>query len=151
MGPRENCYVSCGSLLPCERLSFQTRASPAAMSSVQPNNPHPDDGCVDSTRQVYLMPTTDTPHASKNIPLALQSLFYKLQYNDASVSTKDLTRSFGWDANESFMQVSVRLSNTPLSRFSAEFRNGGGKNSWKIMGRKWLWWELGACSTTCRS
>lgn len=53
------------------------------------------------------MPTTDTPQHPNNIPLALQSLFYKLQYNDASVSTKHLTRSFGWDANESFMQVSV--------------------------------------------
>jgi hypothetical protein len=51
------------------------------------------------------MPTTDTPQASKNIPLALQSLFYNLQYNDMSVSTKNLTKSFGWDANESFMQV----------------------------------------------
>ena len=54
------------------------------------------------------MPTTDTPQASKNIPLALQSLFYNLQYNDVSVSTKNLTKSFGWDANESFMQVRVR-------------------------------------------
>lgn len=60
------------------------------------------------------MPTTEEDMPSKNIPLALQSLFYKVQYSDSSVSTKDLTRSFGWDANESFMQHDVQELNRVL-------------------------------------
>jgi ubiquitin carboxyl-terminal hydrolase 7 len=69
-------------------------------------------------RQVYMMPHSDTA-ATSNIPLALQSMFYKLQYQDSSVSTKDLTQTFGWDANESFMQHDVqvrRIDSTPSER-----------------------------------
>jgi ubiquitin carboxyl-terminal hydrolase 7 len=43
------------------------------------------------------MPTTDTEDPEKSIPLAMQRIFYKLQYSDTSVSTKQLTKSFGWD------------------------------------------------------
>ncbi|GJN10199.1 hypothetical protein PR202_ga28273 [Eleusine coracana subsp. coracana] len=49
-----------------------------------------------------------------SIPLALQSLFYKLQYNDSSVSTKELTKSFGWDMHDSFMQHDVQELNRVL-------------------------------------
>eukprot|EP00238_Polyblepharides_amylifera_P000665 CAMPEP_0196572050 /NCGR_PEP_ID=MMETSP1081-20130531/2168_1 /TAXON_ID=36882 /ORGANISM="Pyramimonas amylifera, Strain CCMP720" /LENGTH=1108 /DNA_ID=CAMNT_0041889233 /DNA_START=195 /DNA_END=3521 /DNA_ORIENTATION=- len=65
-------------------------------------------------KAVYHMPTTEEDIPSKNIPLALQSLFYKVQFNDLSVATKDLTRSFGWDANESFMQHDVQELNRVL-------------------------------------
>mmetsp|Transcript_19656 Transcript_19656/g.42954 ORF Transcript_19656/g.42954 Transcript_19656/m.42954 type:complete len:1106 (-) Transcript_19656:700-4017(-) len=65
-------------------------------------------------KAVYHMPTTEEDVASKNIPLALQSLFYKVQFHDTSVATKDLTRSFGWDANESFMQHDVQELNRVL-------------------------------------
>lgn len=37
---------------------------------------------------VYHMPTIETDEASKSLPLALQSLFYKLQHSKAPVSTK---------------------------------------------------------------
>lgn len=46
---------------------------------------------------VYHMPTTDGEDPEKSIPLSLQRIFYKLQYSDNSVSTKQLTKSFGWD------------------------------------------------------
>ena len=46
---------------------------------------------------VYHMHTTDGEDPENSIPLSLQRIFYKLQYSDASVSTKQLTKSFGWD------------------------------------------------------
>ena len=60
------------------------------------------------------MPTTETDEAATSLAVALQSLFYKLQYSDTSVSTKDLTKSFGWDAFDSFMQHDVQELNRVL-------------------------------------
>ncbi|XP_049403180.1 ubiquitin C-terminal hydrolase 12-like [Solanum stenotomum] len=65
-------------------------------------------------KAVYHMPTTENDNPSGSIPLALQSLFYKLQYNDTSVATKELTKSFGWDTYESFMQHDVQELNRVL-------------------------------------
>ncbi|XP_042437838.1 ubiquitin C-terminal hydrolase 13-like isoform X3 [Zingiber officinale] len=65
-------------------------------------------------KAVYHMPTTDNDMPSASIPLALQSLFYKLQYNDSSVTTKELTDSFGWDSYDSFMQHDVQELNRVL-------------------------------------
>jgi CRISPR/Cas system endoribonuclease Cas6 (RAMP superfamily) len=61
------------------------------------------------------MPTTENDIPSGSIPLALQSLFYKLQYSDTSVATKELTKSFGWDTYDSFMQHDVQELNRVLS------------------------------------
>ena len=44
----------------------------------------------------------------------MQSLFYKLQYSDTSVATKELTKSFGWDTYDSFMQHDVQELNRVL-------------------------------------
>jgi hypothetical protein len=63
---------------------------------------------------VYHMPTTENDMPSGSIPLALQSLFYKLQYSDTSVATKELTKSFGWDTYDSFMQHDVQELNRVL-------------------------------------
>lgn len=63
---------------------------------------------------VYHMPTTENDMPSGSIPLALQSLFYKLQYSDSSVATKELTKSFGWDTYDSFMQHDVQELNRVL-------------------------------------
>ncbi|KAL6654058.1 hypothetical protein ACP70R_007523 [Stipagrostis hirtigluma subsp. patula] len=65
-------------------------------------------------KAVYHMPTTENDIPSGSIPLALQSLFYKLQYSDSSVATKELTKSFGWDTYESFMQHDVQELNRVL-------------------------------------
>ncbi|CAK9213983.1 unnamed protein product [Sphagnum troendelagicum] len=66
-------------------------------------------------KAVYHMPTTENDLPSNSIPLALQSLFYKIQYSDTSVATKDLTKSFGWDTYDSFMQHDVQELNRVLS------------------------------------
>ncbi|XP_061337536.1 ubiquitin C-terminal hydrolase 13-like isoform X1 [Gastrolobium bilobum] len=65
-------------------------------------------------KAVYHMPTTENDMPSGSIPLALQSLFYKLQYSESSVATKELTKSFGWDSYESFMQHDVQELNRVL-------------------------------------
>ncbi|KAI7992799.1 Ubiquitin carboxyl-terminal hydrolase 12 [Camellia lanceoleosa] len=65
-------------------------------------------------KAVYHMPTTENDMPSGSIPLALQSLFYKLQYNETSVATKELTKSFGWDTYDSFMQHDVQELNRVL-------------------------------------
>ncbi|XP_039058437.1 ubiquitin carboxyl-terminal hydrolase 12-like isoform X2 [Hibiscus syriacus] len=65
-------------------------------------------------KAVYHMPTTEIDMPVGSIPLALQRLFYKLQYNDSSVSTKELTKSFGWDTYDSFMQHDVQELNRVL-------------------------------------
>ena len=71
--------------------------------------------CSNYTLQaVYHMPTTENDMPSGSIPLALQSLFYKLQYSDTSVATKELTKSFGWDTYDSFMQHDVQELNRVL-------------------------------------
>ncbi|KAK4778356.1 hypothetical protein SAY87_018543 [Trapa incisa] len=66
-------------------------------------------------KAVYHMPTTENDMPTGSIPLALQSLFYKLQYSETSVATKELTKSFGWDTYDSFMQHDVQELNRVLS------------------------------------
>ncbi|XP_026399740.1 ubiquitin carboxyl-terminal hydrolase 13-like [Papaver somniferum] len=66
-------------------------------------------------KAVYHMPTTENDLASgSSIPLALQTLFYKLQYKKDSVGTKELTKSFGWNTHQSFMQHDVQELNRVL-------------------------------------
>ena len=65
-------------------------------------------------KAVYHMHTTDGEDPESSIPLALQRIFYKLQHSDASVSTKQLTKSFGWDTYDTFMQHDVQELNRVL-------------------------------------
>jgi hypothetical protein len=58
-------------------------------------------------KAVYKMPT-ETDDQIKSIPLALQRVFYDLQFSEKSVGTKKLTRSFGWETFDTFMQHDVQ-------------------------------------------
>lgn len=60
------------------------------------------------------MPTNENDQPADSLPLALQSLFYKLQYSRTPVSTKDLTKSFGWSTMDAFMQHDVQELNRVL-------------------------------------
>ncbi|KAL3335872.1 hypothetical protein AABB24_031873 [Solanum stoloniferum] len=60
-------------------------------------------------KAVYHMPTTEN-----DMPLALQNLFYKLQFSDDSVATRELTKSFGWDSSDVFKQHDVQELNRLL-------------------------------------
>eukprot|EP01113_Clastostelium_recurvatum_P049984 TRINITY_DN935_c0_g1_i1.p1 TRINITY_DN935_c0_g1~~TRINITY_DN935_c0_g1_i1.p1 ORF type:complete len:1154 (-),score=430.34 TRINITY_DN935_c0_g1_i1:57-3518(-) len=64
-------------------------------------------------KAVYLLPT-DQDLPTKSIPLALQRIFYRLQFGDQSVATKELTKSFGWTAVDSFTQHDVQELNRVL-------------------------------------
>eukprot|EP00201_Polytomella_parva_P013219 CAMPEP_0175052924 /NCGR_PEP_ID=MMETSP0052_2-20121109/8631_1 /TAXON_ID=51329 ORGANISM="Polytomella parva, Strain SAG 63-3" /NCGR_SAMPLE_ID=MMETSP0052_2 /ASSEMBLY_ACC=CAM_ASM_000194 /LENGTH=666 /DNA_ID=CAMNT_0016317385 /DNA_START=144 /DNA_END=2141 /DNA_ORIENTATION=+ len=65
-------------------------------------------------KAVYKMPSQEDDEPHKNLPVALQGLFFKLQYSRFPASTKDLTRSFGWSQSESFMQHDVQEFNRVL-------------------------------------
>lgn len=58
-------------------------------------------------RAVYKMPT-ESDDSSKSVALALQRVFHELQYSDRPVGTKKLTKSFGWETLDSFMQHDVQ-------------------------------------------
>ncbi|CAN6577223.1 unnamed protein product [Malus baccata var. baccata] len=67
-------------------------------------------------KAVHHMPTTENDMPSGSIPLTLQRLFYKLQYSDSIVATKELTKSFGWDTHYLFMKHDVHEFNKFLSQ-----------------------------------
>lgn len=58
-------------------------------------------------KAVYQMPT-ESDDSSKSVALALQRVFYELQFSDRPVGTKKLTKSFGWETLDSFMQHDVQ-------------------------------------------
>ncbi|CAF1194604.1 unnamed protein product [Adineta ricciae] len=58
-------------------------------------------------KAVYALPT-DHDDQSHSIPLALQKLFYDLQFSDRAVSTRRLTQSFGWDKPDEFYQHDIQ-------------------------------------------
>lgn len=63
---------------------------------------------TNSLRQsVYMMPT-EADDSSKSVALALQRVFHDLQFSNKPVGTKKLTKSFGWETLDSFMQHDVQ-------------------------------------------
>ncbi|PVF96522.1 cysteine proteinase [Serendipita vermifera] len=63
--------------------------------------------CIPYFRKtIYGIPTENaTP--TESITLALQRIFYRLQTSQKSVSTTELTKSFGWKITDSFKQQDV--------------------------------------------
>lgn len=51
---------------------------------------------------------TESDDSTKSVALALQRVFYELQFSDKPVGTKKLTKSFGWETLDSFMQHDVQ-------------------------------------------
>jgi len=58
-------------------------------------------------KAVYKMPT-QSDDSTKSVAFALQRVFYELQTTDKPVATKMLTRSFGWETLDSFIQHDVQ-------------------------------------------
>ena len=72
-------------------------------------------------KSVYKMPT-EADDSTKSVGLALQRVFNDLQFSDKAVGTKKLTKSFGWETLDSFMQHDVQVSTTViLNLFSLQF------------------------------
>ncbi|KAG0370870.1 hypothetical protein BGZ54_003296 [Gamsiella multidivaricata] len=64
-------------------------------------------------KAVFEIPTAED-EPSKSMALALQRVFYQLATSNNSVGTTELTRSFGWNSLESFMQHDVQEFNRVL-------------------------------------
>ncbi|KAI9003728.1 hypothetical protein BC832DRAFT_621755 [Gaertneriomyces semiglobifer] len=64
-------------------------------------------------KAAYAIPT-DNDEPTKSVPLALQRVFFNLQNSDDAVGTTELTKSFGWDTLDSFMQHDVQEFNRVL-------------------------------------
>ncbi|VDM54787.1 unnamed protein product [Angiostrongylus costaricensis] len=62
---------------------------------------------VATFQAVYDMPVSQDD-SENNVALAMQRVFYDLQHSDRPVGTKKLTKSFGWDSLETFMQHDVQ-------------------------------------------
>ena len=74
-------------------------------------------------RAVYQMPT-ESDDSSKSVALALQRVFYDLQFSDKPVGTKKLTKSFGWETLDSFMQHDVQeLCRVLLDNMESKMKN----------------------------
>ncbi|XP_071796700.1 ubiquitin carboxyl-terminal hydrolase 7-like [Asterias amurensis] len=74
-------------------------------------------------KAVYLMPT-ESDDSSKSVPLALQRVFYELQHTEKAVGTKKLTKSFGWETLDSFMQHDVQeLCRVLLDNIEIKMKN----------------------------
>ncbi|CEP19062.1 hypothetical protein [Parasitella parasitica] len=61
-------------------------------------------------KAVYQIPT-ENEHPKNSIALALQRLFYNLQFSNTAVSTTELSQSFGWDSYDLFMQRDIQEFN----------------------------------------
>ncbi|KAI8343131.1 hypothetical protein BC941DRAFT_410498 [Chlamydoabsidia padenii] len=64
-------------------------------------------------KAVYQIPT-ENDEPTNSVALALQRCFYNLQYEDSPIGTTELTKSFGWDSVEAFMQHDVQEFNRVL-------------------------------------
>ena len=64
-------------------------------------------------KAVFQIPT-DNDQPSKSVSLALQRLFYHLQHSDRAIDTRELTKSFGWDTLDAFMQHDIQEFNRVL-------------------------------------
>lgn len=63
---------------------------------------------------VYNIDTSAKNDAKNNVALALQRLFYNLQTSETALNTVELTKSFGWDSGDSFIQNDIQELNRLL-------------------------------------
>ena len=61
---------------------------------------------------------TESDDSAKSVALALQRVFHELQTSDKPVGTKKLTKSFGWETLDSFMQHDAQEFLRVVSIFS---------------------------------
>ena len=70
--------------------------------------------------------SSESDDASKSVAFALQRVFYELQFSDKPVGTKKLTKSFGWETLDSFMQHDIQeLSRVLLDNIESKMKGAG--------------------------
>lgn len=60
--------------------------------------------CTNALRKAVFQMPTESDDSASSVPLALQRTFFDLQCSEMAVGTEKLTRSFGWNTWDSFMQ-----------------------------------------------
>ncbi|ORX89747.1 ubiquitin carboxyl-terminal hydrolase 5 [Basidiobolus meristosporus CBS 931.73] len=70
--------------------------------------------CTNFFRKATFQIPTENDEPTKSVALALQRVFYLLQTSNSPVGTTELTKSFGWDSLDSFMQHDVQEFNRVL-------------------------------------
>ncbi|KAI8384621.1 uncharacterized protein BYT42DRAFT_493907 [Radiomyces spectabilis] len=70
--------------------------------------------CTNQFRKAVYQIPTEKDEPTKSVALALQRCFYNLQSSKLPVDTTELTKSFGWDSLEAFMQHDVQEFNRVL-------------------------------------
>lgn len=63
---------------------------------------------------VYSIDTSGNTEPTQHVGLALQRLFYNLQTSESALNTVELTKSFGWDSSDSFIQNDIQELNRLL-------------------------------------
>jgi ubiquitin carboxyl-terminal hydrolase 7 len=61
----------------------------------------------------------------ESVALALQRVFFRLQTSDRAVTTKELTKAFGWDVYETFLQQDVQVGFRMRISFLDRLKVGG--------------------------
>ncbi|CAG9464341.1 unnamed protein product [Pedinophyceae sp. YPF-701] len=71
----------------------------------------------------YQLPVGEDEQPDSSLPAAMQQLFFRLQYGSKPVSTKLLTKSFGWDSFDAFQQHDVQeLARVLMDRLEAKMK-----------------------------
>ncbi|KAL0095137.1 hypothetical protein F4703DRAFT_1766363 [Phycomyces blakesleeanus] len=70
--------------------------------------------CTNAFRKAVYQIPTENEEPTKSVALALQRCFYNLQNSNTPIGTTELTKSFGWDSLEAFMQHDVQEFNRVL-------------------------------------
>lgn len=74
-------------------------------------------------KTVYQMQILESDDRRKSVPLALQHLFYKLQYQNTSVETEDLVKALHWDFDPWFVHYDVfRMQRVLFGRVAEQYR-----------------------------
>uniref|UniRef100_A0AC35U801 Ubiquitin carboxyl-terminal hydrolase 7 n=1 Tax=Rhabditophanes sp. KR3021 TaxID=114890 RepID=A0AC35U801_9BILA len=74
-------------------------------------------------KAVYQIPL-ENGGGETSVPLAMQRVFFELQKSEKPVSTKKLTRSFGWESVDTFLQHDVQeLCRVLLDNLEAKMKN----------------------------
>lgn len=64
-------------------------------------------------KATYEIPT-ENDDLVRSVPLALQRIFYNMQFSQTAASTQELLKSFGWDSMDAFFQHDVQELNRVL-------------------------------------
>ncbi len=84
-------------------------------------------------RAVYAMPT-EGEDADKSVALALQRVFFRLQMEPRAVGTKELTKAFGWNSQDSFIQHDVQeLARVLCDRLEDKMKGTGVEGTVKAL------------------